>query len=108
LENAFLKQYEEFSASNNLSDFGLKKSLDHLDAVSQKFQIITDRFAGCQAPWLNVHVDFPVLQGIALPIINGPVRYPGIKIHEPGSFGCWTAAAISAAGPLSGCTRPFS
>jgi hypothetical protein len=88
-KNAFLKQYEKFSTflrnelcSNNLCDFGLKKNLDHLDAVRQKFQIITDRFAGCQAQWLNVHVDFPLLQRIALPITIGSVRYPGIKIHE--------------------------
>ena len=88
-KNAFLKQYEKFSTflrnelcSNNLSDFGLKKSLNHLDAVRQKFQTITDRFAGCQAQWLNVHVDFPLLQRIALPITIGSVRYPGIKIHE--------------------------
>ena len=31
---------------------------------------------------LNVHVDFPLLQRIALPITIGAVRYPGIKIHE--------------------------
>jgi hypothetical protein len=43
---------------------------------------ITDRFAGFQAQWLNVHVDFPLLQRIALPITVGSVRYPGIKIHE--------------------------
>ena len=88
-KNAFLKQYEKFSrflrnelCSNNLSDFGLKKGLDHLDAVRQKFQVITGRFAGCQAQGLNVHVDFPLLQRLALPITNGSVRYPGIKIHE--------------------------
>jgi hypothetical protein len=38
--------------------------------------------ASFQAQWLNVHVDFPLLQRIALPITIGPVRYPGIKIHE--------------------------
>jgi hypothetical protein len=88
-KNAFLQQYEKFSTflrneicSNNLSDFGLKKGLDHLDAVRQRFQTITDRFAGCQAQWLNVHVDFPLLQRISLPITIGSVRYPGIKIHE--------------------------
>src|SRR5882672_3517387 len=65
-KNAFLKQYEKFAAflrnelvSNNLADFRLKKGLDHLDAVRQRFQAITDRFAGFQAQWLNVHVDFP-------------------------------------------------
>lgn len=88
-KNAFLKQYEKFSTflrnelcSNNLSDFRLKKGLDHLQAVRERFQLITDRFASCQAQWLNVHVDFPLLQRIALPITIGSVRYPGIKIHE--------------------------
>jgi hypothetical protein len=88
-KSAFLKQYEKFSTflrnelcSNNLRDFGLKKGLDHLQAVRQKFQIITHRFASCQAQWLNVHVDFPLLQRLALPITIGTVRYPGIKIHD--------------------------
>jgi hypothetical protein len=88
-KNAFLKQYEKFSrylrnelCSNNLRDFGLKKGLDHLDAVRKRFQIITDRFAGFQAECLNVHVDFPLLPRLALPITIGSVRYPGIKIHD--------------------------
>lgn len=88
-KNAFLKQYEKFSTflrnelcSNNLSDFGLKKGLDHLLAVKEKFLQITDRFALFQAQWLNVHVDFPLLQRIALPVTIGSVRHPGIKIHE--------------------------
>ena len=88
-KNAFLKQYEKFSrflrnelCSNNLRDFGLKKGLDHLDAVRQRFQTITDRFAGFQAQCLNVHVDFPLLQRLALPLTAGSVRYPGIQIHN--------------------------
>jgi hypothetical protein len=88
-KHAFLKQYEKFSrylrnelCSNNLRDFGLKKGLDHLGAVRERFRTITDRFAGFQAQCLNVHVDFPLLQRIALPITAGSVRYPGIKIHD--------------------------
>jgi hypothetical protein len=88
-KNAFLKQYEKFSrflrnelCSNNLRDFGLKKGLDHLDAVRKRFQTITDRFAGFQAQCLNVHVDFPLLQRLALPVTIGSVRYSGIKIHD--------------------------
>ena len=88
-KNAFLKQYEKFSrflrnelCSNNLRDFGLKKGLEHLDMVRQRFQTITDRFAAFQAQCLNVHVDFPLLQRLALPITVGSVRYPGIKIHD--------------------------
>jgi hypothetical protein len=116
-KNAFLKQYEKFSrflrnelCSNNLRDFGLRKSLDHLDAVRKKFQTITDRFAGFQAQCLNVHVDFPLLQRLALPITIGSVRYPGIKIHDTriirllevllhggNTVGGWTAKQIHAA-----------
>src|SRR6266699_3851655 len=88
-KHAFLKQYEKFSTflrnelcSNNLKDFGLRKGLDNLEAVREKLQAITSRFASFQAHWLNVHVDFPLLQRIALPITIGSVRYPGIKIHE--------------------------
>ena len=88
-KNAFLKQYEKFSCflrnelcSNNLRDFGLKKGLDHLDDVRKRFQTITDRFAGFQAQCLNVHVDFPLLQRLSLPLTAGSVRYPGIKIHD--------------------------
>jgi hypothetical protein len=88
-KNASLKQYEKFSrylrnelCSNNLRDFGLKKGLDHLDAVRKRFQVITDRFADFQAECLNLPVDFPLLQRLALPITIGSVRYPGIKIHD--------------------------
>jgi hypothetical protein len=116
-KSAFVKQYEKFSrflrmelCSNNLRDFGLKKGLDHLDAVRERFQTITDRFAGFQAQCLNVHVDFPLLQRLALPITIGSVRYPGIKIHDPriirllevllhggNTVGGWTAQQIHSA-----------
>jgi hypothetical protein len=89
-KNALLRQYEKFSrflrlelCSNNLRDFGLRKGLDHLDAVRQRFQAITGRFAGFEAQCLNVHVDFPLLQRIALPVTVGSVRYPGIRIQDP-------------------------
>ena len=80
--------------------------------VHQTFQRITSRFAGYQAQWLNVHVDFPLLQRIALPI-TGPVRYPGnqnprcrvIRLFEVPPA---TAALTSAVGPPSKSTRPSS
>jgi len=88
-KNAFLKQYEKFSTflrnelcSNNLSDFKLKKGLEHLAAVRLKFFQITDRFAAFQAQTLNVHADFPLLQRLALPVTLGTARFPGIKIHD--------------------------
>jgi hypothetical protein len=77
-KHAFLKQYEKFAtflrnelASNDLADFRLEKGLDHLDAVRERFQTITGRFAGFQAQSLNVHVDFPLLHRLGLPITIG-------------------------------------
>jgi hypothetical protein len=56
--------------------------LDHLAAVREKFLAITDRFATFQAQCLNVHVEFPLLQRLALPITVGTAKFPGIKIHD--------------------------
>jgi hypothetical protein len=87
--NAVLRMYEKFSTflrlealSNNLKDFGLKKSLDNLEAVRQKLAAVTGRFAAFEAEALNVQVDFPLFQRLALPIISGRSRVPGIKIQD--------------------------
>ncbi len=68
--------------SNNLADFGLRKGLEHLADVREKFLGITERFATFQARCLNAQVDFPLLQRLALPITVGSAKYPGIKIHD--------------------------
>ena len=88
-KNSFLKQYEKLATflrnelcCNDLKNFRLKKALDNLPAVRERFIEVTDRFAGFQAECLNVHVDFPLLQRIALPISHGSVKVPGIKIHD--------------------------
>jgi hypothetical protein len=88
-KNAVLRMYEKYSTflrlealSNNLKDFGLKKSLDNLDAVREKLSAATDRLAAFEAEALNVHVDFPLFQRLALPITVGHARVPGIKIHD--------------------------
>jgi hypothetical protein len=87
--NAVLRMYEKFTTflrlealSNNLKDFGLKKSLENLDEVRRKLATITDRFAAFEAEALNVHVDFPLFQRLALPITSGRSRVPGIKIQD--------------------------
>ena len=87
--NAVLRMYEKFSTflrlevlSNNLKDFGLKKSLDYLEAARHKLAAVTDRFAAFEAEALNVHVDFPVFQRLAMPLTSGRTRVPGIKIQD--------------------------
>jgi len=88
-KNAVLRMYEKFSTflrlevlSNNLKDFGLKKSLDNLETVRQTLATITDHFAQFEAQALDVHVDFPLFQRLALPISSGNTQIPGIKIHD--------------------------
>jgi len=89
LKNALLRQYEKFATflrnelcSNNLRDFGLKKGLEHLNAVRQRFQAITDRFAAFQAEWLDVRADFSLLERMSRPIQKGTTRIAGIKLHD--------------------------
>ncbi len=88
-KNAVLRMYEKFTTflrlevlSNNLKDFGLKKSLDNLETVRQTLASVTDRFAQFEAQALDVHVDFPLFQRLSLPIPSGNTKIPGIKIQD--------------------------
>jgi hypothetical protein len=88
-KNAYLKQYEKFATflrqeicSNNLADFRLKKGLGNLPSIRQMFLTITDRFTTCQAQSFNVHIDFPLFQRLALPVVVGKTKVPGVKIHD--------------------------
>jgi hypothetical protein len=88
-KHAFVKQYEKFQTflrielcSNDLKDFFLKKGIQHLEAIRTHFLPITDRFASFEAQALQVHVDFPLFQRLALPIMSGQSKIPGIKIHD--------------------------
>jgi len=88
-KKAWIKAYEKFSTflrlevcSNCLPDFGLRKGLDHLEEVRQTLVGVTDRFAAFQAHSLNVHGDFPLFQRLALPVLVGQTKIPGIKIHD--------------------------
>ena len=87
--NSFLKQYEKAATflrlelvCNNVRDFGLKKSLAHWEAVRQRFQEVTDRFATAQAQNLNVHGQFDVLARLAQPVIQDKTKVSGIKLEQ--------------------------
>jgi hypothetical protein len=88
-KNAVMRMYEKFSTflrlealSNNLKDFGLNKGLDNLDDVRRVLAAVTDRFATFEAQALDVHVEFPLFQRLALPIPRGTAKIPGIKLHD--------------------------
>src|SRR5690349_274203 len=67
---------------NRMKDLGLNKGLENLGALRKRLTDITDRFAGFEAQSLNVHVDFPLFQRIALPVTCGKTKIAGIKIHD--------------------------
>jgi hypothetical protein len=83
------RMYEKFSTFlrvevcvNRMKDLGLNKGLENLGKLRQKLAGITDRFAAFEAQSLNVHVDFPLFQKIALPVTSGKTKIAGIKIHD--------------------------
>jgi len=88
-KNLVGRMYEKFSTFlrveicvNRMKDLGLNKGLDNLEHLRQKLVAITDRFAGFEAQSLNVHVDFPLFQRMALPVTVGKTKIAGIKIHD--------------------------
>jgi hypothetical protein len=88
-KNAVARMYEKFSTFlrveicvNRMKDFGLNKGLENLMCLRQILAAATDRFAGFEAQALNVHVDFPLFQRLALPVTVGKTKVPGIKIHD--------------------------
>ena len=83
------RMYEKFATFlrleicvNRLKDLGLNKGLENLNALRQRLVAVTDRMAGFEAELLNVHVDFPLFQRLALPIPSGRTKIPGIKIQD--------------------------
>ncbi len=83
------RMYEKFATLlrleicvNRLKDLGLNKGLKNLNALRQKLIAVTDRFAGFEGELLNVHIDFPLFQRLALPIQSGRSKIPGIKIQD--------------------------
>ncbi len=85
------RMYEKFSTFlrleicvNRLKDLGLHKALDNLGALRKKLVAATDRLAEFEGELLDVHVDFPLFQRLALPLCSetGKSKIPGIKIHD--------------------------
>jgi hypothetical protein len=79
--------YEKFSTLlrvkvcvNRMKELGLNKGLENRERLRQKLVAITDRFAGFEAQSLNVHVDFPLFQRMALPV--WPER-PNRRYQDP-------------------------
>lgn len=88
-KSAVARMYEKFSTFlrlevcvNRMKDFGLNKGLENLEKLRQTLTAVTDRFAGFEAQGLNVHVEFPLFQRLALPVTMGKTKIAGIKIQN--------------------------
>ena len=88
-KDAVARMYEKFSTFlrvelcvNRMKDLRLNKGLENLKRLRQILTAATDRFASFEALALNVHVDFPLFQRLALPVTVGKTKVPGIKIQD--------------------------
>jgi hypothetical protein len=85
------RMYEKFSTFlrmeicvNQLRDLRLHKGLENLGALRKKLVAATHRLADFEGELLDVHVDFPLFQHMALPVRSktGKSKIPGIKIQD--------------------------
>jgi hypothetical protein len=83
------RMYEKFATFlrleigvNRMKDLGLNKGLENLPALRQKLVAATDHLASFEAEMLNVQVDFPLFQRLALPVTVGKTKIAGIQIQD--------------------------
>src|SRR2546430_16482954 len=88
-KDAVARMYEKFSTFlrvelcvNRMKDLRLNKGLENLKRLRQILTAASDRFASFEAQALNVPVDFPLFQRLALPVTVGKTKVPGIKIQD--------------------------
>jgi hypothetical protein len=89
--NGFIKQYvrdhlilRTEPATNNVTDYNINKSVDHLAALRTAMSTITDNYLNVQQDILETFVDRGQLRQLGQPTImaNGK-RIPGLKLDQP-------------------------
>jgi hypothetical protein len=89
--HGFIKQYvrdhlllRTESATNNVTDYAVKKSIEHLPQLQQKLSSIADNYLNVQQDILETFVDHGQLRQLGQPTVlpNGK-RIPGLKLDHP-------------------------
>ena len=89
--NGFIKQYvrdhlvlRTEPATNNVTDYGVKKAVENLPQLREKMASITDNYLDVQQDILETFVDRGQLRKLAEPSVlpNGK-RIPGLKLDHP-------------------------
>jgi hypothetical protein len=99
--NGFIKQYVRDHllqrtelATNNVTDYGVKKAVENLPQLQKKMAIINDHYLDVQQDILATFVDRGQLRKLAEPTVlpNGK-RVPGLKIDHPRQL-AWMHALV--------------
>ena len=89
--NGFIKQYvrdhvdlRTEPASNNVADYGVKKSVENLPQLREKMSAVIDNYLDVQQDILETFVDRGQMRKLAEPTVmpNGK-RIPGLKLDHP-------------------------
>jgi len=89
--NGFIKQYvrdhvdlRTEPASNNVADYGVKKSVENLSLLRQKMSAVIDNYLNVQQDILETFVDRGHMRRIAEPtVMSNGKRIPGLKLDHP-------------------------
>jgi hypothetical protein len=89
--NGFIKQYvrdhlilRTEAATNNVTDYGVNKAVEHLPALRDKLSAINDNYLDIQQDILETFVDRGQLQQLAKPTLTpSGKRIPGLKLDNP-------------------------
>jgi hypothetical protein len=89
--NGFIKQYvrdhlmlRTESASNNVKDYGVNKSVENLPVLREKLSAINDNYLNVQQDILETFIDRGQLRRLAEPTITSSgKRIPGLKLDHP-------------------------
>jgi hypothetical protein len=89
--NGFIKQYvrdhlllRTEPATNNVTDYGVKKAVENLPKLRERLESITDNYLNVQQDILETFIDRGQLKALAAPtILAGGKRIPGLKLDHP-------------------------
>src|ERR1700758_3987996 len=89
--NGFIKQYvrdhlllRTEPATNNVTDYGVNKSVENLPKLRERLESITDNYLNVQQDILETFVDRGQLKALAAPtILASGKRIPGLKLDHP-------------------------
>ena len=88
--------------TNDVTDFrGLRKGVENLPAVRQRFSQITTNFRNSQQDILETFLDRGQLHQLAQPTLTGHKRVPGLKLDAPRQL-AWMHALVSFSHILAG------